>query len=186
MHLYAPTQSNAPKAPSPGNRPYNAEAMSAWQPTFKEHCNTALSIGVAAIKRASGRYFPSFWMSETAQHRGGASGYREGAGRAAHRTKPTTRYRRRAAPARAARGTFGLLQTARERGPPCSKRNSERMLEPEGSPVAQCIAHLVPRSQRLRPDTKHATQTPRPKGGWVGGRAVARPLCRAARSRPLP
>lgn len=59
MHLYAPTQSNAPKAPSPGNRPYNAEAMSAWQPTFKEHCNTALSIGVAAIKRASGRYFPS-------------------------------------------------------------------------------------------------------------------------------
>lgn len=52
--------------------------------------------------------------------------------------------------------------------------------------MPQCIAHLIRRSQRLRPDTKHATRTPRPKGGWVGGRAKAGPLRRAARSRPLP
>lgn len=108
-------------------------------------------------------------MSETAQHRGGASGYREGAGRTAHRTKPTTRYRRRAAPAWAARGTFGLLQTARDRGPPYTKRNSERMLEPEG----ECGAAVYRASDTAKPKapTRHeACNAHTAPEGRVGGR----------------
>ena len=71
-------------------------------------------------------------------------------------------------------------------GRPMPKEIRRERWSRKGSAAPQCIAHLIPRSQRLRPDTKHATRTPRPKGGWVGGRAAARPLCRAARSRPLP
>lgn len=189
MHLYAPTQSNAPKAPSPGNRPYNAEAMSAWQPTFKEHCNTALSIGVAAIKRASGRYFPSKKHSGCPR-RHSIAAERPATGKA--QAEPRTERNQRPAigeephPHGRPAARSGSCKRRAVAGRPIREEIRRERWSRKGSAAAQCIAHLVPRSQRLRPDTKHATRTPRPKGGWAGGRAAARPLCRAARSRPLP
>lgn len=172
MHLYAPTQSNAPKAPSPGNRPYNAEAMSAWQPTFKEHCNMALSRGVAAIKRASGRYFPSKKHSGCPR-RHSIAAERPATGKA--QAEPRTERNQRPAigeephPHGRPAARSGSCKRRAIAGRPIPKRNSERMLEPEG----ECGATMYRASDTAKPKApaRHeACNAHTAPEGRVGGR----------------